>query len=74
MAGSAELRGGSPHHGIVGEAEQGEGQENSHHDIESWLEESSHGSPRYLEKTLLLRDYVAIVYKDELDQEHSRKV
>jgi hypothetical protein len=45
VTGGAKLRGGSPHHGVIGEAEEGESQENSHHDIEDWLEKFPHGSP-----------------------------
>ena len=68
MTGGAELGSGSPYHGVIGEAEQRESQEDSHHDVEHWLKESSHGNPRNLEKTLSLHDCVAIVCKDKQNQ------
>jgi len=46
VAGGTKLRGGGAHHGVVGEAEQGEGHDNPKDDIKNRLEKFFHGTPR----------------------------
>ena len=56
MAGSAELRGRSPHHGVVGDAEKRKRQDGSGRDEEGGLDPGFHGAPLGAEVRLLQGD------------------